>query len=247
MPIIIKERSLRFVNKENGMNYAISDLHGRYDLFKKMLERIGFSDSDTLYLLGDCLDRGSDGCKIILDLANRMNVVPIIGNHDFLAFYVLSKLSRALKPGEEADLSEIIGAWLMDGGKSTLDEFRALSPSEQKLVLSSIADFRNYAELKVGGREFVLCHGGISGYTPDRPLSDYSVENFIFKRTDYSKPIFTGNKYLVTGHTPTAAIEGATEGKIYRANNHIAIDCGAVFDLGLGCICLDTLEEFYVK
>ena len=229
------------------MNYAISDLHGRYDLYKKMLERISFSDSDTLYVLGDYLDRGSDGCKIILDVANRKNVISIMGNHDLLAFYMLSKLRDKLKPGEEADLAEVIGAWLMDGGKPTLDAFKELSPTDQRLVLCSIADFQSYAELKVGGREFVLCHGGISGYSPDRPLSEYSVENFVFNRTDYSKPIFTGNKYLVTGHTPTAAIEGAECGRIYHANNHIAIDCGAVFDLGLGCICLDTLEEFYVK
>ena len=228
------------------MIYVISDLHGRYDLYEKMLRKINFSDSDTLYVLGDYVDRGSDGCKIILDVADRKNVISIMGNHDLLALYMLSRLSRPLKPGEESDLAEIIGAWLMDGGKPTLDAFRALSAVEQKLVLGTIDSFRNYAEVKVGGREYVLCHGALHGYRPDRPLGDYTLEELVFHRTDYSKPIFSGNKFLVTGHTPTAAIEGATSGKIYHANNYIAIDCGAVFDLGLGCLCLDTLEEFYV-
>ena len=229
------------------MNYAMSDLHGRYDLFIKMLSRIGFCDSDTLYVLGDYVDRSEGGCKLILDVSERKNVVSIMGNHDLLALYMLSRLSRPLKAGEEADLSELIGVWLMDGGKPTLDAFRALSSEEQRLVLGTIDGFRNYAEVNAGGREFVLCHGALHGYRPDRPLSDYTLEELVFHRTDYSKPIFSGNRYLVTGHTPTAAIEGATEGRIYHANNHIAIDCGAVFDLGLGCICLDTLEEFYVK
>ncbi len=36
-------------------------------------------------------------------------------------------------------------------------------------------------------------------------------------------------------------------GEIYKCDNHIAMDCGAVFDKPLGCICLDTLEEYYVE
>lgn len=38
--------------------YVISDIHGEYDLFMKMLEKIKFQDTDTLYILGDILDRG---------------------------------------------------------------------------------------------------------------------------------------------------------------------------------------------
>lgn len=34
--------------------------------------------------------------------------------------------------------------------------------------------------------------------------------------------------------------------KIYRGNNHVAIDCGCGFGGKLGCICLETMEEFYV-
>lgn len=33
---------------------------------------------------------------------------------------------------------------------------------------------------------------------------------------------------------------------VHKKNNHIAIDCGASFGGKLGCICLDTLEEYYV-
>jgi serine/threonine protein phosphatase 1 len=228
------------------MVYAMSDLHGRYDLYERMLRRIGFGDGDTLYVLGDYVDRGADGCRIILDVAERKNVVSIMGNHDLMALYLLSRLSRPLKPGEEADLSEVIGAWLMDGGKPTLEAFRRLDEMEKRLVLGTMDGFRNFAEVKAGGREFVLCHGALYGYRPDRPLDDYTLEELVFHRTDYSKPIYKGNKFLITGHTPTAAIDGATAGRIYHKNNHIAIDCGAVFDLGLGCICLDTMEEFYV-
>ena len=43
------------------MIYAMSDLHGCYNLYVKMLEKINFSDEDTLYLLGDYVDRGDNG------------------------------------------------------------------------------------------------------------------------------------------------------------------------------------------
>ncbi|WP_081846758.1 metallophosphoesterase [Butyrivibrio sp. AE3004] len=45
--------------------YAISDLHGQYDLFQKLLDVIHFSDDDFMYVLGDAIDRGPDGIKIL--------------------------------------------------------------------------------------------------------------------------------------------------------------------------------------
>ena len=74
------------------MIYAISDLHGCYDKYVRMLEKINFNDSDTLYILGDIVDRGSDGIKILLDIYNRKNVIALRGNHDYLAHYLLWQL-----------------------------------------------------------------------------------------------------------------------------------------------------------
>ena len=71
------------------MIYAMSDLHGCYDKYIKMLEKINFGDDDTLYILGDIVDRGPDGIKILQDVMKRKNVVALRGNHDFLAHYIL--------------------------------------------------------------------------------------------------------------------------------------------------------------
>jgi serine/threonine protein phosphatase 1 len=229
------------------MTYVLSDLHGRYDLYIKMLEKIKFGKEDTLYILGDFVDRGDEGLKIVLDIAER-NIIGLMGNHDFLALSILSSLDRTLKLGQLEDMRYLIDMWKMDGGTATYNEYKKLSPEERKLALMTIDGFRNYAEVKIGEREFVLCHGGVRDYSEDRPLADYTIEDLAFFREDYSKSKFAKRgKYLITGHTPTAAIEGATEGKIYKNHDHIAIDCGAVFGYGLGCLCLDTMEEFYVK
>lgn len=40
------------------MHYVVSDIHGYYDRYLKLLEVINFTDDDTLYILGDIVDRG---------------------------------------------------------------------------------------------------------------------------------------------------------------------------------------------
>ena len=45
--------------------YVVSDVHGQYDLLIKGLNRIDFSDDDYLWCLGDVIDRGPDGIKIL--------------------------------------------------------------------------------------------------------------------------------------------------------------------------------------
>ena len=118
---------------------------------------------------------------------------------------------------------------------------------QREEILDYLKEFRLYEEVCAGGNDYVLVHGGLENFSEKKKLSDYSPDELIYCRTDYSKPLFSGNKYLVTGHTPTMAIpENPKPGYIYRANNHIAIDCGAAFLGGrLGAICLDTGEEFY--
>ena len=44
----------------------MSDIHGEYGKYIQMLNKIGFSDSDTLYIIGDVIDRGADGIRILL-------------------------------------------------------------------------------------------------------------------------------------------------------------------------------------
>lgn len=49
------------------MIYAVSDIHGCYNKYQKLLKKINFGSNDTLYILGDVINRGSDGFKILLD------------------------------------------------------------------------------------------------------------------------------------------------------------------------------------
>ena len=69
------------------MHYAISDLHGCFDKYKRMLELIRFHPGDTLYILGDIVDRGEGGIRILQDMMWHKNIIPFWGNHDHMAYY----------------------------------------------------------------------------------------------------------------------------------------------------------------
>ena len=49
------------------MIYVCSDIHGHYSCYAALLECIGLRPDDTLYILGDVIDRGPDGVKILQD------------------------------------------------------------------------------------------------------------------------------------------------------------------------------------
>ena len=227
------------------MIYAMSDLHGCYDKYIKMLEKIKFSDRDTLYILGDIVDRGPDGIKILQDIIEKQNVIVIQGNHDYSACRILKMFCMSSDDSEYERGRQLYAFWRIDGGKPTYEAFVALPPEEQKRILAYMNSFLIYEEITVGERKFFMSHT-----VPEKErMENFETvmwQEFIAGEPEYEKQYFS-DKYIITGHTPTDFIDPEFKGRIWRGNNHMAIDCGAVFGNPLGCICLDTLEEFYVE
>ena len=227
------------------MVYVMSDLHGCYDVYVKMLKKISFSKEDVLYILGDVVDRGPNGMKILLDIAKRKNVILFRGNHDLQAAILLSNLYRLEDGSCSKELIEVYRGWLSDGGKNTLAEYLQLSEGEQKVVLNVLRKSLISKEIKVNGKKFLLAHT-----VPEVDfICDYdkwTEEDYTIGEPDYDE-VYFDDMYIITGHTPTGYIERSSAGKIWMGNHHIAIDCGVVFGYPLGCLCLDTMEEFYEK
>ncbi len=235
------------------MIYVCSDLHGHYDKYLAMLEAIQFKSTDTLYILGDVIDRGPDGCKILLDMMCRPNVVPILGNHEFTAAMCLPWLMQEVTDQSLAALGEdqiaALSEWIGNGGSPTLRALKQLRQEEREEILEYIRDMDLYAEVTAGGRSFVLVHAGLEHFSPDKPLEDYDLQDFLFARPSPRQVYYEG-RHLIYGHTPTPLLhrkmgEPPTS-DIIRRGTQIAIDCGCGFGGRLGCLCLGTLEEFYV-
>ena len=102
-----------------------------------------------------------------------------------------------------------------------------------------------YQEIQIQGRKFLLAHT-----VPEKETMLKSAKiapyDYIFGEPEYEK-VYFDDTVIVTGHTPTGFIDPHYTGRIWKGNNHIAIDCGAVFGNPLGCICLDTMKEIYVE
>lgn len=231
------------------MIYVMGDIHGEYEAYKEMLKKINFSEDDELYVLGDCIDRGPEPIKLLLDMMLRYNVYPIRGNHEYMAQEVLTQLNQEITADNiesviTLTLMKELELWDKNGGGVTRKQFAKLDKDNREGVLDYLKEFALYEKVEVNGREFVLVHGGLMNFDKNRPLDDYEEFEVIFEAPDYDKVYFE-DKYLVTGHMPTISHEG-NKGEVIMKNNHIAIDCGKVFGGRLACVRLDDLEVFYV-
>lgn len=229
------------------MTYAISDIHGCYEEYIKLLEKINFSEDDTLYILGDICDRGEKPMETYNDIITRDNVIPLFGNHEHLAYINLRHLIKddasKLTKDERLDLID----WLTSGGKPTFSEFISLSKADRMDFMEFLKSFSMYEDITINGKRFVLTHAGLGGFSEDKPLVEYTLHELIWERADYSKRYFSDpGTFLVTGHTPTANIPNHGIPEAYKANGHIAIDCGCASGGRLCAYCFETDREFYV-
>ena len=58
------------------MTYVLSDIHGNLRRFESIMKQINLQADDTLYILGDIVDRNPDGIKIlrrIMKMPNNAN------------------------------------------------------------------------------------------------------------------------------------------------------------------------------
>ena len=227
------------------MIYVVSDLHGNYEKFKSLLCEISFRDSDTMYILGDIVDHGEDPIALISDISMRYNVLPILGECDYRALPLLEELDKMLRGNApDPEIIPRLAEWMQEGGKSTIEGFKALDEDMREGVIDYISDMALYEELTVKGQKYLLMHAGIADFDPDAELDEYMPEDFITEALDPDAKYFD-DTVIVVGHTYTGELGKA--GKIYHApSGNIFIDCGGDLGETIGCLRLDDGKEFYV-
>lgn len=229
------------------MRYIVSDIHGCYNEYIKLLDEIQFSGDDTLYVLGDIVDRGPEPIRVLTDIMKRPNVIHIMGNHDYLMYTFMKKPVVEISVQND-DYFQAYHLWLQDGGRVTARQFEELPTDRKKAILGYLLEAYLYEVIEYNGKKYILVHAGLDNFAPDKALEDYDMYDFLEKRTDYGKRYYPDkNTYLVTGHTPTIYIEEWGKPEVYRKNGHIAIDCGCVNGGRLAAFCIETEEVMYVE
>lgn len=160
------------------MIYIMSDIHGQYDKYKKMLEMINFSDKDFLYVLGDVIDRGPDGIEILLDLMDRKNVEVFLGNHEHMMLTYLNGIDRH--------------SWFysQNGGQVTYHRFESYDKDTRNKILDYLYNKTTLVKtLKFKDREYILSHTGFwldgDKYTKDYKNNIDFVLDFVWDQYYY--------------------------------------------------------------
>ncbi len=230
--------------------YVMGDIHGEYDKFIELLDLIDLNEDDTLYLMGDVIDRGPHPIKVLLKIMEMPNVVPILGNHELMALQCMKFLMQEIS--EESIMAlddktlDYFWTWQRNGNDTTLKEFYEQDPETRQNILDFLGDFLIYEELTVNGTDYLLVHAGLGNFSPDKAIEDYTIDELVWERADFEQKYFD-DVIVVSGHTPTQLIEdNPSPGCIYKKNNHIDLDCGSCFLTGrVAVLCLETGEEFY--
>lgn len=130
------------------MVYAISDLHGDLAMYNHIVSQI--KDDDTLYIIGDVIDRGSSGVAIIQDIMKRPNVELLLGNHEW--FLIMSMVYG---------LEHIMNTWIskQNGGSATAQALMSLSKDDCDKLLDFLLTRKVCENLVVNNKTFVLVHG----------------------------------------------------------------------------------------
>lgn len=243
--------------------YVISDIHGCFSAFQRMLEKINFSDNDKLIIAGDIIDRGPENYEMLKWFENKPeNVEILMGNHEYdFAFEDVPYLLRQVKdpddedwadyynPDEEHDLYETI-IKLIGYNEVSLDQltkwaelikelpyYRILEINEKKYIIVHAA--------YVSDERYKMIYGSLSGIE----------EFYIWNRDAFLYDDGPGDT-IIFGHTPTISGGGyGSDGKVYieeyKGNRFIDIDCGYVYherhpQANMAVIRLEDEKIFYL-
>ena len=235
------------------MIYATSDIHG-YPLegFLRLLEKAGFSTSDQLYVIGDVIDRNGDGGVAMLRWMMRQgNVTLIRGNHEAM------KLNCAFALTTDVDLANLrkvtleqeynLLHWHRNGCLVTLENLLKMKeeePEELEKLLEYVRSAPLYMEIAVPMKRFVLVHGGLAGFDPEKGLDEYSADDLVWTRPGPDERYWE-DRLVILGHTPTQYY--GRKGRMFVTDTWVDIDTGAAGGGSPMLLRLDDMKSFYAE
>lgn len=231
--------SKRIKGGAEATTYVMSDIHGMKNLYDAMLSEINFSKDDTLYVIGDAIDRGPDGIAMLQDLMSRRNAVFLLGNHERM-------MLDAVNPFGPYDA---VAIWANNGSTPTVKAWNKLNPMQKTKLTLFLKRAPEYLDIQVNGQAYHLVHAC--------PGNDSSTRLWT-RPNPYGIPRYKDRRVIV-GHTPVMNFHPSSSGylatapghmEIYKCESFIGIDCGSgmpwyIPKRALACLRLDDMAEFY--
>lgn len=224
------------------MTYLISDIHGEYELFMRLMEKIRYGDGDTLIVCGDLIDKGTSSVRLAKAILSLPRAYCVMGNHEYLFFkYYLSKTEQ-----DALDFDLVFR------------ELQAYFPEDGALLDWDTVDALVNMPFYLEGEDFFAVHAGIpvdkDGFGRHPSLA--TPEELVYNRRFMSPDCLPkGMKCIFFGHTPTFYVQNEPWILKYprkkNANDlrdycKIHLDTGTLQSGVLGCFCAETCTETYV-
>lgn len=205
------------------MIYVLSDVHGNERRFESILTQIDLKPQDTLYILGDVVDRHPGGIRLLKRIMAMPNAKMILGNHEYMMLRALG-----YPYDDNRDDGRAVEHWYRNGGQVTHEAWLELSEPEQREMVDYLRNLPLNLNLTVNGCDYQLVHGApvelYSGETKYKNPTHFAV----WKRLGlYDRGV--GNVTLIFGHTPTQYYQDCVPMELWYGEGKIGIDCGSGF------------------
>ena len=140
------------------MIYVMSDIHGQKRRFDSVMKQINLQHEDTLYVLGDVIDRNLDGIKLLRQIMAMPNVKMLLGNHELMMMNALYYPPPADEdcPGSYYERKQAL--WYRNGGQVTHDHLKRIKKTVRQEIFEHLDKLPLNVELAVNGRPYILTH-----------------------------------------------------------------------------------------
>lgn len=222
---MVKNKVKYFSKNDVGRDFVVGDIHGCYDTFKGLLDKVDFNYKvDRMFSVGDLVDRGSRSMDC-LELIYARWFRPVYANHEDMM------LNTIINNNFEGKQNWVMngGGWYMGVDSHELKTF--CQDYIERVPYINVVDTPHgrvnivHAEIFKYGEELTdddIDEWTFDSYSENNLLWGRSIQNFKYNLS--KSKIVPKLSTTYCGHTPVKSIE-----KVY---GHIFIDTGAVFSGG---------------
>lgn len=213
------------------MIYAVSDLHGySLDKFVAKLKEVNFSENDICFVLGDVIDRGKDGIRLLKWIMSHPGMRMIMGNHEKMMLeseFIFSEITDESIAELSGEKLSAYSDWMANGGAVTLEALRKESPETIKSIFDFIRELPLFDAVSTDENDYILTHSGLGNFSKTKRLSQYSEDELLWNRPHIDTEYFDNGIITVFGHTPTISYGKEYENRIIVTDTWMNIDTGA--------------------
>ena len=252
-------------NKFDRKFYCCTDIHGQYQLWAQIRDFLG--EDDILFFLGDAIDRGPDGLKIMKELFEDKRVIYLPGNHEDSFFDLIPYLIKQDNDSTHYELhsEEDFALWIYNGGYDTYQEWKSLSKEDKEYLYKKLKELieeepEHYIFQRQDGKMVLLSHAGTSIEKTQTELTRLGCgqKPYLWDRRHYKYPWPEDEKWkdwmIIHGHTPVHLLEKQVEKAdpevlIYDDGHKIDLDLASFSYNKIALYDLDTdeIKYFYQK